>query len=156
MPTKYSSEYYNKNKAAINGARMRWYRRAVSSKKQELRKIRRGIIAGIKKPKAPKLVIPKKKNYSTPGLRYKQYRVGARKRGFLFEVTRPLFDEITSGACHYCGGNYERMGIDRVNNELGYVDGNMVPCCAVCNRMKSTQTKDGFIEHCKKIADHWS
>ena len=54
--------------------------------------------------------------------------------------------------CHYCGiaegdipavrmkSQIQRdvrvLGVDRVDSSLGYVAGNLVPCCFVCNQIK--------------------
>ena len=34
--------------------------------------------------------------------------------------------------CIYCG-NTHRVGLDRINNELGHTRDNIVPCCYDCN-----------------------
>ena len=40
--------------------------------------------------------------------------------------------------CHYCNGEMSQtgVGLDRKDNDLGYVLENVTPCCAVCNRIK--------------------
>lgn len=43
-------------------------------------------------------------------------------------------------------------GVDRVDNALGYVAGNCVPCCKDCNAFKNGRTTDSMIEHCRRIA----
>lgn len=55
--------------------------------------------------------------------------------------------------CHYCGEEIVGIGIDRVNNKIGYQVDNIVPCCAWCNKMKLVATKEDFINHCKKIVE---
>ncbi len=42
-------------------------------------------------------------------------------------------------------------GIDRVDNERGYLTDNTVPCCWECNDMKATSTAEEFITHSYKI-----
>ena len=37
--------------------------------------------------------------------------------------------------CFYCGE--ESTGLDRVENNKGYTNANVVPCCKECNRLKS-------------------
>jgi hypothetical protein len=44
--------------------------------------------------------------------------------------------------------------IDRVDNSLGYVIGNCVPCCKLCNSMKSNLPKKTFLDHSKRIVKH--
>lgn len=57
--------------------------------------------------------------------------------------------------CHYCGAPPANRiktaaytlyynGIDRVDNSLGYVPGNVVPCCIRCNTAKSDMTITEF------------
>lgn len=42
-------------------------------------------------------------------------------------------------------------GIDRVDNSVGYVLSNCVPCCSTCNRMKGTMSSEEFKEKIKLI-----
>lgn len=41
--------------------------------------------------------------------------------------------------------NYYYTGLDREDNTLGYLYSNLVPCCKVCNRAKSTMTRAEFL-----------
>ena len=43
-------------------------------------------------------------------------------------------------------------GIDRINSSLGYVDGNVVPCCGTCNKMKMAMDESDFKMQVLKIA----
>ena len=92
------------------------------------------------------------------GVVYAGYRVGARKRSLDFNITKEFFKEITSKDCFYCGSplsNYRRIknyygdfrynGIDRIDNNVGYEEGNCVPCCKKCNRAKDIMSKDEFV-----------
>jgi hypothetical protein len=59
--------------------------------------------------------------------------------------------------CEYCGRSVEElgsMGIDRVDNTLGYVFSNCVPCCGTCNTMKMALGLSEFLDHVRRIADH--
>lgn len=82
--------------------------------------------------------------------KFSTYRESARKRGHEFSLSITLFEKLISRACHYCRG--KGGGVDRVNNTLGYVPQNCLPCCEVCNRMKRDQTFQEFIAKCKAIA----
>lgn len=35
--------------------------------------------------------------------------------------------------CHYCGTETLNRGLDRIDNTLGHVRGNVLPACAACN-----------------------
>lgn len=45
-------------------------------------------------------------------------------------------------------------GIDRINNDLGYYEGNCWPCCKSCNFARNTMTVDEFHEWIRRIAQH--
>lgn len=83
------------------------------------------------------------------------------------------FYTLSQEACFYCGrepyrafnaigkrtGAYQKEfgtflynGIDRKDSSKSYIEGNMVPCCWDCNRMKGDMAQDKFIEHIKRIA----
>ena len=52
--------------------------------------------------------------------------------------------------------SYRYNGIDRVDSKIGYVEGNIVPCCEKCNFMKSNLEVDVFLEHVHKIENYSS
>jgi len=43
------------------------------------------------------------------------------------------------------------LGIDRMNNEVGYIITNVVPCCKICNWCKSNLTIQEFREWINKV-----
>ena len=75
----------------------------------------------------------------------------AKRRGYEFSLSFEDFDAITSRSCFYCGENEKRIGIDRIDNSIGYTKENSVSCCKICNYMKRTMTKEDFLNHIKKI-----
>lgn len=90
---------------------------------------------------------------------YCEYKFQAKRRGFIFDISKDEFKKITQQNCHYCGvepsnvckerkgnGNYVYSGIDRVNSSFGYLADNCVPCCGWCNTMKRHYTKEQFKE----------
>jgi hypothetical protein len=85
---------------------------------------------------------------------YKSYYVNAHKRGYDFTLTEEFFLKTISSPCHYCNHfkDGEAVGIDRINNSIGYLPENCVPCCEVCNRMKSFYHPAFFVEKAKHIA----
>lgn len=97
---------------------------------------------------------------------YCKYTGRARKEQKEFSLSKEEFATMTSADCHYCGsppqqshynrktsnsGPYIYNGIDRVDSKKGYTVDNCVPCCKVCNFMKSNLMPEEFIEHIKKI-----
>jgi len=97
----------------------------------------------------------------------KGYKTKAKERGLLFHISKKKFKEITQQECYYCGikpatrsgnkysnGDYVYNGIDRVNNNKGYIKNNIVPCCTKCNQMKSTMSQKDFLAHVERIHKH--
>jgi hypothetical protein len=84
---------------------------------------------------------------------YGEYNANARKRGLLFDLSFDVFCELVSSPCEYCDAHVanEVNGIDRVDNMVGYIYENSVPCCGVCNKMKSDYTIDEFKAHIVRI-----
>jgi hypothetical protein len=97
---------------------------------------------------------------------YYTYQKNAKNRGLDFSLSVEAFNKLTKQNCFYCGktpgqiymnkksrmyGEYIYNGIDRIDNNLGYVDNNVVASCICCNRMKWTMEKSNFVEQIKKI-----
>jgi hypothetical protein len=101
-----------------------------------------------------------------------KYVSSAKKRGHVFTLSNDLFERLLASPCDYCGAppsqklsigmmqrfqahaDFSSNGIDRVDNCQGYIDGNVVPCCTVCNWMKRNYSRDQFIAHIRAIAAH--
>lgn len=86
------------------------------------------------------------------------YRIGARKRGHAWGLSREEFADLTKGDCFYCDAAptktiqppnvwspYTYNGVDRVDNAVGYRLSNCVPCCTTCNKIKG-QVSRAIIE----------
>ena len=94
------------------------------------------------------------------------YTRSARKRGHTFELSENEFKVLTSQPCHYCGaapeskhsvvkqtnGHYYGNGVDRIDNSLGYVVGNVRPCCKQCNIAKGILSEQEFLEWIARVA----
>jgi hypothetical protein len=96
------------------------------------------------------------------------YKLDARDRGLLWELTDDAFFEITQWPCHYCSagpsnvcrnpygrGDFIYNGIDRKDNARGYVPDNVLPCCRICNRAKMGMDYQDFIYYLQRVADKW-
>ena len=91
-------------------------------------------------------------------------RVACSRRGLQFDLTCEQFAEIAAKDCHYCGHAPStrkfrapwmvRNGIDRVDNALGYVPENCVPCCKDCNYTKRDRSVTDFLAHVSAIHNH--
>lgn len=65
----------------------------------------------------------------------------AKKRNIMCTLTYEQFVECVSQPCYYCNFELGRpvvagCGIDRLSSKCGYIDGNVVSCCTICNRIK--------------------
>jgi hypothetical protein len=89
---------------------------------------------------------------------YGNYKRRATKKAKAFLLTFAEFIDLTQQECFYCGklpeqvhkgsasyrGSYAYNGIDRVDNTLGYIEGNVVACCGRCNRAKDIMSAQEF------------
>lgn len=87
-----------------------------------------------------------------PKSRFEYCVCHAKYRNLEFKLSFEEFMLLWQKPCYYCGNKIETIGLDRVDNLKGYYIDNVIPCCIVCNKQKSTYTKDDFINHAKKIA----
>jgi hypothetical protein len=83
---------------------------------------------------------------------YRRNRDGAKQRGIPFDLSFDQFMLFWQKDCEYCGVNIKTIGLDRVDNDTGYTMENIIPCCGVCNRMKSNRSALAFIKQCENIA----
>jgi hypothetical protein len=85
------------------------------------------------------------------------YKRHAIERGLVWRLTENQFDSFITSPCFFCGGeplsikrsknhtgDFIYNGIDRLNNKRGYVSGNVVTCCKICNRAKNNMTLNAF------------
>jgi len=128
----------NKNRISENKAN--YYQ----NHKEKLKKIRREY-----SKKHPEINVKYRKTVKG---RYGTYIYGAKKRNLEFKISIDEFSKFKKIPCVYCGDVFEEIGVDRVDNSKGYIKGNIVSCCEMCNRMKLNYEKDVFLEKCKKIA----
>jgi|SRR5665213_3012806 len=94
-----------------------------------------------------------------------QYKTCAANRDLAWSLSEDTVAELTKRNCHYCNGAPKQIsspkkvpwiynGIDRVDNSVGYVEGNVVPCCSTCNYMKRTMGVETFLTHIAAIYEH--
>ena len=74
-----------------------------------------------------------------------------------WELTEEQFKELRSKPCEYCGQPYtvNGVGLDRVDSSKHYCIDNVVPCCKVCNTMKSVLSVDEFKQHIVRIYENF-
>lgn len=82
---------------------------------------------------------------------------------------KQYINNIANIDCYWCGdvipwlnysnktGGYNHAYYtDRLDPTQGYTVSNCVACCSRCNFAKRTQTKEEFIEMCRKVVERWS
>lgn len=88
------------------------------------------------------------------------YRMSAKKRGHVWELTDKQAIALMVSSCRYCGcdpGTHNLNGlngIDRADSSQGYIESNVVPCCGKCNMMKGMRTPDEFLGHVASIVEY--
>ena len=98
-------------------------------------------------------------------------KVNAKRRKLDWILSDEKVRELIIQPCHYCGslpslhdkdstfrefnGDFPSNGIDRIDNIKGYIEGNVVPCCKLCNRAKFTLTVEEFKNHIRDIYNYF-
>jgi len=88
---------------------------------------------------------------------YKQYTRSARVRDIEFSISKSAFDDITKNNCYMCGKQNSlthRNGIDRFDNEIGYIVTNCRSCCNTCNMTKNRYLYNDIISKFNQIIQH--
>lgn len=53
--------------------------------------------------------------------------------------------EMISNPCRYCGRNAKFMTLDRIDNSIGHVRSNVVPCCRRCNLVRNSMPIEAWV-----------
>ena len=90
--------------------------------------------------------------------KFRRIKQGADKRGYDFTLELQDTSGMLLDSCYYCGkeaqGEKVKLhGLDRVENDRGYHQDNVVTCCIECNRAKHKQTQEEFIKQAHRIAN---
>lgn len=89
---------------------------------------------------------------------YARYRCDSMRRsraarGISLDLTFYEFSTIINSPCDYCSTPNCR-GIDRLDSSEPYTKDNSVPCCRICNQMKSDLSLEDFLDHLYKVLKH--
>ena len=71
----------------------------------------------------------------------------------IFDLTFNQFMNFWQKDCFYCGNKIETIGLDRIDNKIGYIKENIISCCWICNKMKNQLSANEFINKCKVIGN---
>lgn len=83
------------------------------------------------------------------------YRCNAKAKNIAFELSQQQFMDLREKRCTYCGASGPG-GIDRLSSGGGYVTGNVVACCAVCNYAKRKMPVSEFLSWVERVHEHQS
>lgn len=61
-----------------------------------------------------------------------------KKKGLVNDLTRDVVDNLINNPCSYCGATDIRMTLDRVDNDLGHIESNVIPSCYRCNIVRGS------------------
>lgn len=115
------------------------------------------LLKEVAKSKTDKINAKFERSRATLNMIYCNYQYSTAKRGHSFELTWDEFYELIISNCYYCSRpptqsrDKKFNGIDRKDNTLGYILGNVVPCCITCNKAKASSSLDEFKEYIKQV-----
>jgi len=95
--------------------------------------------------------VERKKYKYKPNAKYLEYKRNAKRRGLEFKISKTQFLSFKDKPCRYCGNILEYIGLDRLDNDHGYLYTNVDSCCYVCNSFKHVFEESNFLEHVNKI-----
>lgn len=67
-----------------------------------------------------------------PTTKYSELKSNALKRGLEVTISLEALTALIVQPCDYCG-SVESIGVDRIDNSLGYIPINCISCCYMCN-----------------------
>ena len=104
-----------------------------------------------------------RKDHYPFGIVFSYYKRNAKDRSLEWKITKEEFTLLLQGDCFYCGRPPEDRilvnktlrynGIDRVENNIGYVADNLVSCCSDCNLSKRSRNIEEFLDWVCKVHD---
>lgn len=76
--------------------------------------------------------------------RFSVLKISAKKRQIPMTISIEQFAGLDKLPCHYCNNKkgYAGHGLDRIDSLKGYTLENVVPCCRVCNILKSNKDEN--------------
>lgn len=101
---------------------------------------------------------------------YSTYRRNALDRNLCFLITQEEFFNLIKQNCYICGiepsqsgrikrrlnaGNFKYTGVDRFDNNIGYVLENCKPCCGMCNTAKRNLSHEEFFNWIERIGKNY-
>lgn len=77
----------------------------------------------------------------SPKGRYVYLKAAAKRRNLECTLSKEEYYLLIDKPCFYCEGFFQKdetcgCGLDRINNEFGYIKNNVISCCGICNGIK--------------------
>lgn len=100
---------------------------------------------------------------------YRNYVTRSLEKGMDIDITVDEFYVLSQQNCFYCGAEpsnkithrksewvdpFYYNGLDRIDNSLGYIKGNVVPCCSYCNWAKKDKTQKDFFDWIERVYEN--
>lgn len=102
---------------------------------------------------------------------FKNYHSASKRKNYEFSLSKEEFFMLLSGNCHYCGiapcrkwsgtkrtvadmSAFRYNGIDRQDNNTGYITSNCVSCCHRCNNSKKDMSITAWLEWIKRVSNY--
>jgi hypothetical protein len=84
---------------------------------------------------------------------YWDSRKNDKKHGRDNNLTREYIRDLIKKGCLYCGDVNSRMTLDRIDNDIGHIIGNVVPACLRCNYLRRDMPYDAWMNMVPAIRD---
>jgi hypothetical protein len=142
---KYHAEWYQRNKERLKPIRKAY---AQAHRAESVKRVQKYV----KKHKDKVIKYHSEYSRCLAG-KWRTLKHSAKKRNFDLTISLGDLERLINGSCHYCGAS-TKLGLDRVDNNIGYTLSNCVACCPNCNYMKKNLNVDDFLGHITKIYLH--
>jgi hypothetical protein len=81
-----------------------------------------------------------------------QYKSRSKRMGIEYLLDNEQASDLLTDNCYYCGQSPSPVnGIDRSDNDRGYITGNVVTACRMCNTAKNNHSLDEFLLWIKRL-----
>lgn len=72
-------------------------------------------------------------------------RQSDRRKGLANDLTRGFIQALITSGCVYCGETQIRMTLDRIDNDKGHTQDNVVPACIRCNYTRKDMPYEAWL-----------
>jgi len=143
----YQKQYHDKNKDKVKLKKSNYY---IANKKMIDDKCEKYKQQNIEKVKIKnslynhkhkeRLAVYRKKYDVTPIGKFNKGKKSAISRNLSWDISFEKYVKIIMNPCEYCKEDLSGWGgtsLDRIDNDIGYIDSNVIPCCGTCNNIRN-------------------